>query len=91
MTNFEKHFKEELKNPEFRKESGKEYQKLRIAYEISQLRKKKKMSQDVLAKKIGSTQSAVARIEAGKQNLSLGTLSKIAEAFDSKVEISFAE
>jgi len=91
MTNYEKYLQSKLKDPLFKKEYEREYGKVKIAYEISQMRKKKKMSQDVLARKIGSTQSAVARIEAGKQNLSLDTLSKIAEAFDCEVKIAFAK
>jgi len=90
MTNFEKHFKEQLKDTVFKKEFEKEYQKIKLAYEISQLRKKKNMSQVELAKKIGTTQSVVARMEAGKQNLSVDTLSKIATAFNCEVKIGFA-
>ncbi|MFA5169722.1 MAG: helix-turn-helix transcriptional regulator [Candidatus Paceibacterota bacterium] len=90
MTNFEKHFKEQLKDPAFKKEFEKEYQKIKLAYEISQLRKKKNMSQVELAQKIGTTQSVVARMEAGKQNLSVDTLSKIASAFNCEVKIAFA-
>lgn len=80
-----------MKDPAFRKEYEKEYQRMRIAYEILQTRKKKKMSQVDLAKKIGTTQSVVARMEAGKQNLSLRTLSKIADAFGCEVKIAFAK
>lgn len=90
MTNYEKHLKEHLKDPVFKKEYEKECQKVKIAYEIMQMRKKKRMSQVMLAKKIGTTQSVVARMEAGKQNLSLDTLSKIADAFGCEVKIAFA-
>ncbi|MFZ3054468.1 MAG: helix-turn-helix transcriptional regulator [Minisyncoccales bacterium] len=90
MTNYEKHLQEHLKDPVFKREYEKECQKIKLAYEIMQLRKKKKMSQVELAKKIGTTQSVVARMEAGKQNLSVDTLSKIANAFNCEVKIAFA-
>ncbi|MFA5715075.1 MAG: helix-turn-helix transcriptional regulator [Candidatus Paceibacterota bacterium] len=90
MTNYEKHLKEELKNPVFKKEFEKEYRRIRLAYEMAQMRKKKKMSQEILARKIGTTQSVVARMESGKQNFSVDTLSKIADAFDCKLDIGFA-
>jgi len=38
------------------------------------------MSQVVFARKIGVTQSAIAQIEAGKQNTTINTLHKIATA-----------
>jgi len=90
MTNYEKHLKEQFKNKTFKKEFDKEYQRLQVAYKILQTRKKKRMSQVDLAKKIGTTQSVVARMESGKQNLSVDTLSKIANAFGCEVKIGFA-
>ena len=91
MTNYEKHLKQKLSKDSFRKSFEKESQRVKLAYEISQLRKRKKMSQNVFAQKMGTTQSVVARMESGKQNFSVGTLSKIAEALECEVEISFAK
>ncbi len=90
MTNYEQYLQTKLKNPAFKKEYEKECQRIKLAYEISQLRKKKKMSQEVLARKIGTTQSVVARMEAGKQNFSIDTLSRVASALNCEVKISFA-
>jgi ribosome-binding protein aMBF1 (putative translation factor) len=90
MTNYEEYLQSKLKNPSFRKEYEKEYQRIKLAYEMSQLRKKKKMSQSELAKKIGTTQSVVARMEAGKQNFSIDTLSRVANALNCEVKIGFA-
>jgi len=42
-----------------------------------------------MAQKLGTTQSVVARIEAGKQNVSFNILFKIAEIFHKKLEINF--
>ena len=86
---FEQYLKKQLKDPEF-KQLFDEYDKqLEIAYQILQLRKKKKVSQSQLAKKIGTTQSNVARMEAGKQNFSTDMLVKVASALGKTLEIKF--
>ena len=90
MTNYEEYLKEQLRNPKFKKEYEKYSLRIKLAYEIFQLRKKKKMSQLELAKKIGTTQSVVARMEAGGQNFSIDTLSNIADALNCKMKIGFA-
>lgn len=89
MTNYEEYLKSKLKNSSFKKDYEKEYQRIKLAYEMSQLRKKRKMSQIQLAKKIGTTQSVVARMEAGKQNFSIDTLSKVANALNCEVKVGF--
>jgi UDP-N-acetylglucosamine 1-carboxyvinyltransferase len=50
--------------------------------QISKIRELKQMTQSDLAEKIGTTQSVIARIEKGEQNLSTETLSKISEALN---------
>ena len=87
LTNYEQHLQEELKNKEFRQAYEEEYAKLAFAYQIMQLRKKHKMSQTELAKRLKTTQSAIARMEAGEQNFTLDTLQKIADAFHRKLKI----
>lgn len=56
---------------------------------ISQIREDSKMTQSELADKIGTTQSVIARIEKGEQNLSTETLSKISKALNKEI-IAFA-
>lgn len=87
---FDYFLNQELKNPEFKKLYDEYGRQLEIAYQILQLRKKKKMSQAQLAKKIGTKQSNIARMEAGEQNFSVDTLDKIANALGSDLKISFA-
>ncbi len=74
------------------KETKKHYQfygkQLEIAYQISQLRKKSNISQKELAKKIGTTQGNVARMEGGRQNFTIDTLEKIAATFNKDLIIS---
>ena len=62
---------------------------LEIAYKISVLRKKEGISQSELADKIGTTQSNVARMEAGQQNFTTDTLQKIASALRRDLRVEF--
>jgi ribosome-binding protein aMBF1 (putative translation factor) len=89
LTNYEKHFRVKLKDEEFKKAFEEERHRLEIAYKISQLREKKHFSQKELAKKLDTTQSVIARIESGQQNLTTDTLQKIASIFDKRVKIEF--
>jgi len=53
---------------------------VRMAIDIAKARDRANMTQDQLAKAIGTTQSVISRIERADQNLTLATLSKIAAA-----------
>lgn len=89
LTNYEKHFKAKMKDKNFKKVFEEERHRLEIAYKISQLREKKHFSQKQLAEKLDTTQSVIARIEAGQQNLTTDNLQKIASIFDKRVKIEF--
>jgi len=76
--------------------------KMRYAYEklgpefaviemIIKRRIERGLSQKELAKKIGTKQSAISRLESGTYNPSLSFLQKIGEALDAKLKISLAE
>jgi len=52
---------------------------------ISQLRKQRKLTQKDLAKALKTSQSAIARIERGEQNMSIEMLSKISKALQSPI------
>src|SRR5690348_3118446 len=56
-----------------------------IGTKITQIREEQRMTQSELAEKIGTTQSVVARIEKGEQNLSTETLSKISTALNREI------
>src|SRR3989344_3277272 len=56
---------------------------------IQKIREDKNITQSDLAEKIGTTQSVIARIEKGEQNLSTETLAKISKALDHEI-IAFA-
>lgn len=86
---FQSYLEEQLKNPEVKKHYDEYGKQLEIAYQVLMMRKKKGMSQAQLAKKIGTTQSNVARLEAGRQNFTTVTLQKIANALDKEVKVEF--
>lgn len=75
---FEEHLKDSFeKDSELKELYQKEHLKFLISTEIKKVRNKRKYSQLELAKKIGTTQSVIARIEWWNANISMTTLSKI--------------
>ena len=89
-TDFDKDLKRELKNPTFKKWYDYYGKQLEVAFSVHQLRKKRGLSQAQLAKKIGTKQSAISRIEQGSYNPSLALLVKLSKALDAKLEISIS-
>jgi len=88
---FNKLLAEQLKNPEFKRQYDEYGRQLEIAYQILQLRKKAKMTQAELAKKIGTKQSNVARMEAGNQNFSIDILQRIASVLKKNLKVEFTK
>ena len=88
---FQEYLNEKLKNPKIKKYYDEYGKQLEIAYQILQLRKQKRMSQAELAKKLGTKQSDIARMEAGQQNFTTDTLQKIASAFKRELKIEFVK
>jgi HTH-type transcriptional regulator/antitoxin HipB len=64
---------------------------IRLAMEIHALREKRGLSQRELAERLGTTQSAIARLEAGNVSPSLPTLDKVAAALDVELIVSFVD
>jgi predicted transcriptional regulator len=87
-----KTFKTELLKDQ---EVAKEYKKLAPRYAIvSQLisaRQKSRLTQKELANKIGTKQSAIARLEGGNTNPSIGFLEKIASAMGARITINLQQ
>ena len=63
----------------------------RIVQKLTQARLEKGLSQEQLAKRIGTQRSNICRIEKGTQNLSLDLMLKIAEALDKDVSVMLEE
>ena len=87
---FQSRLREDLKDPEFKAHYQEERQALKLAMKIAELREKKGLSQQQLAKLMGTSQQAISRIESGEyEGFTLKTLEKIAEATGMRVKIEF--
>ncbi len=89
-TDFEDFLKEQMKDPEFRRCYEADKGRFQVSARIIELRKMKKLSQAELAKRIGTQQSNVARMEQGEQNFTYDTLEKIAHSFGKELRVEFA-
>lgn len=86
---FKKYLTKKLKQPKFKKYYDEYGKQLEIAYQLLKLRKQKGLSQAELARKIGTKQSNIARMEAGQQNCSVIFVSKIAQALGCEFKTEF--
>jgi len=87
MVDYREALQKELKDPAF-KQAWEGYElEYNLANLLIQLRNEAGLSQEELAKKIGTTQSAIARMESGKVVPRLESLAKIASACGKKLEI----
>jgi DNA-binding XRE family transcriptional regulator len=76
--------KKQLSKKEFRKEYDLLEEEFLIAKEVIRLRLEANLTQKELAKKIGTSQPAIARLESGAyKNLSLSFLNKVGKALGS--------
>ena len=67
-----------------------EVTRLQLANEIAKVREERKLSQAQLAKRIGTHQSAIARVERSTyRGHSVATLAKIAAAAGKRLEVRF--
>lgn len=88
MDDFQKHLKESLKDPEFKKEweaSELEYQ---IRCMLIDARNEENLTQKELSLKSGIRQSNISRIENGNEIPSLNTLQTLAKALGKTLKIT---
>jgi len=76
-----------LKDEEFRVEFVELEDEFALASQLIEARKKAHLTQDEVAKRMGTTQSVVARLESGHPLPSLRSLKRYAQAVNGKVEI----
>ena len=74
-------------HPDFRKEYEKADAEFAIIEALIRARTKAKLTQSELAQRIGTTQSAIARLEGGRVSPSLATLRRYAEATGARLQI----
>lgn len=89
MTKFSDIKKRWMKDPEFRKE----YDALAPEFDLSEMlismRKQGRLTQEQMAERLRTTQSAVARLESGKQDPKLSMLRAYADAAGADLVIVF--
>jgi ribosome-binding protein aMBF1 (putative translation factor) len=81
--------KELLSDPEVKKEYDRLAPEYAVISQLIEIRAKKGLTQKALAKKLGTKQSAIARLESGNGNPTLLFLQKTAKALGRKLTISF--
>ncbi|MGH7773772.1 MAG: helix-turn-helix domain-containing protein [Candidatus Binatia bacterium] len=82
----------EMKKPRFAAAFQKELGRLRLADTIAGLREKHGWTQAELARRVGTTQSGIARLEnPNYQNYSLKTLEKVAKALGVRLVVGLEE
>jgi ribosome-binding protein aMBF1 (putative translation factor) len=78
-----------LKDPAFVKAYDDLEEEFSVIFAVMEARAKAGLSQAQLARKMKTTQSAIARLESGKAHPSTRTLWKLAAATGTKLKISF--
>ena len=89
MKNLSDLSKKWMKDPDFVKEYDALEEEFSVISAVMAARAKSGLSQAELAKKMKTTQSAIARLESGKAHPSTRTLHKLAVATGTKLKISF--
>lgn len=78
-----------LENPDFREEYAQVDAEFALIEAMIMARRDAKLTQAELAAKIGTTQSAIARLEAGQISPSITTLRRYAEATGHQLQVEF--
>ena len=82
----------EMQNTRFAEVLQKEFSRNKLAEQIARLREKREWTQAELARKVGTTQSGIARLEnPNYRNYSLKMLEKIAAVLKARVVVGLEE
>ena len=90
MDDFTQHLRESLNDEAFKAEYEKKELRFKIIDILVNIRLQYKLTQSDLAKKLGTTQTVISRIENGSVNVGIDFLQKVAITFDKKIEIKVA-
>ena len=88
MVDYEDFLREELKDPDIKREYDALEEEFTIAKEVIGLRLRNRLTQKELAERVGTSQPAIARLESGNyRNLSLSFLRRVAQALGAVPEV----
>ncbi|HEV2562616.1 MAG TPA: helix-turn-helix transcriptional regulator [Rhizomicrobium sp.] len=90
MRSFDAYKKKMLKNPAIRKEYDALETEFALASALIGARAKAKLTQEEVARRMGTSQSAVARMESGRAMPSMSSLKKYARAVGRELKIALA-
>ena len=77
------------RNPDFVREYEAHEEEFALAGALNKARADAGLTQEELASRMGTTQSAIARLEGGKSRPSTTTLAKVAKATGTRLRVSF--
>ena len=90
VLHFDDWLKKRLKNPTFRKHFRQARLAIEVAHQIANLRERLGISQAELARRMGTKQQTISRLEKGDyEGFTLKTLMKIAEATKTQLVVRF--
>ncbi len=89
MDDWERHKKELMKNPAFRKEHEATRMEFEIARAVIRARLDKGLTQKQLAEKLHTGQSVISRVEGGNTTPSLSFLKRLAAALGTTLQVQF--
>jgi ribosome-binding protein aMBF1 (putative translation factor) len=89
LTNWVDYEKKLLMRPKFKKLAQDEEHKYQLVRSLINARLKKKMSQEELARRIGTKQPVISRLENMQSHPTLTLLQKIGNALDTKLHIYY--
>lgn len=87
---FKKVHEEWMKDPEFRREYEKLEPEFQIARQMIAARRKQKMTQEELAKKVGTGQAVISRLEGMNAKPSISLLQRVAKALNTKIKVTIS-
>ncbi len=89
-TNWDRYYRVQTRDPELRQLVEDELKALRVGAQLARLRQRRRLTQTRLAALAGMSAPNLSRIETSpSQNLTLGTLVRVARAMDYEPHITF--
>ncbi|TET54740.1 MAG: DUF4332 domain-containing protein [Anaerolineales bacterium] len=85
-TRFETWVEKQMQDPEF----VAEWEKLEPGYQVARLRIRRKLTQAQLAKKVGTQQTSISRLESGDTPPNLSFLRKVVEALGGELTVAIS-